>query len=243
MGRGGSMPSMREAMACASEMPIQMGRKSWFSTSRKMTMGTLEDGSSIKPLISTRSSAAGSLMKLLWDCPSGRSRTKMRCCPSRKLSLSGRGPARRRRRSRSWLRERRRGQNTLGALSRRCPHRSAIAAPGAIGVGRGRELETGGSAHACRLAAPAQKAVRQRSFDADPGELPYWDGLRARREVDDAVTAGAAGLRAGLLAPAGDQDLVILADQPPVELLLDALLEREEALQPLGREEGIQQEL
>src|SRR5579864_4395016 len=75
MGRGGSIPSIREAMACASEIPIQMGRKSWFSTSLRITMGTFDEGSSIRPLISTRSSTEGSLMKLLWDPAGNRSRT------------------------------------------------------------------------------------------------------------------------------------------------------------------------
>jgi hypothetical protein len=54
MGRGTSTPSILSAMACASKLPIQIGRKSSLSASRRMTIGTWEVGSSINPLISMR---------------------------------------------------------------------------------------------------------------------------------------------------------------------------------------------
>ncbi len=74
MGRGGSTPSSRRAMAFASKTPIQIGRNIWLWMSRRMTMGTLDEGSNIKPLISTWSSSSGVLMPLLWARGGARSR-------------------------------------------------------------------------------------------------------------------------------------------------------------------------
>src|ERR1700710_1667759 len=74
MGRGGSTPSRRSAMALASKTPIQIGRKSWLWVSRRMTMGTLDEGASISPLISTRSSLVGLLMSVFLARRGSRSR-------------------------------------------------------------------------------------------------------------------------------------------------------------------------
>src|SRR6185295_15893592 len=71
---------MRRAIAWASAMPIQIGRKRVFSRSRRMTIGTFDEGSSISPFTSiwTVSSTgpvpSASLMRLLWAPPGGRSR-------------------------------------------------------------------------------------------------------------------------------------------------------------------------
>src|SRR3954452_13403135 len=76
IGRGGSTPSMRSAMALASKTPIQMGRKSWLPTSRRITIGTFDEGSSINPLISTWSSSFGLLIPLFWAPERGEVKVK-----------------------------------------------------------------------------------------------------------------------------------------------------------------------
>src|SRR5215207_7974217 len=79
MGRGSSTPSIRMAMALASGTPIQMGRKSWLPVSLRMTIGMSEEGSSINPLISMRSSSSVSLM------------TPLLCGPGQARSMGKRG--------------------------------------------------------------------------------------------------------------------------------------------------------
>src|SRR6185295_4510613 len=54
---------MRRAMALASKTPIQIGRNTWPPCSRSTTMGMLEVGSSISPLISMRTRACGSAVE------------------------------------------------------------------------------------------------------------------------------------------------------------------------------------
>src|SRR6185369_15457041 len=92
MGRGGSTPSIRKAIAFASKTPIQIGRKSWLWVSRRMTIGTFDAGSSISPLISTRSSWVGSLMPYCAGRPGGRSSESSERCPLTEQAVGqGRG--------------------------------------------------------------------------------------------------------------------------------------------------------
>ena len=49
MGRAILIPSSSVAMAVASRSPIQMGRFSLLSGSRRMTIGVLVTGSSVRP--------------------------------------------------------------------------------------------------------------------------------------------------------------------------------------------------
>src|SRR5579864_119897 len=88
---------------------------------------------------------------------------------------------------------------------------------GTLQKGCGGTSETGD----LRRYLPTQETVRECFLDADPGELAEGYGVRGCGEMDDAVAGGAAGLGAWVLAPAGDQHLVLLADQVAVQLALD----------------------